>query len=63
MKAQDTFTSDQGICNGKPTIRGTRIAVETIVDFINAGTSDSEILHQYPILNQADLDACKSTTK
>lgn len=46
------------ICNGRPTIRGVRIAVETILDFLSAGESQEEILRQYPSLEPADIDAC-----
>ncbi|HEX3528155.1 MAG TPA: DUF433 domain-containing protein [Thermoanaerobaculia bacterium] len=46
------------ICNGKPTIRGKRITVQTILEFLAAGESREEILHQYPSLESDDLDAC-----
>jgi uncharacterized protein (DUF433 family) len=46
------------LCNGKPTIRGKRITVQTILEFLSAGESREEILRQYPSLEQADIDAC-----
>ena len=55
----ERITIDDGICNGKPTIRGNRITVQTILEFILAGTSVQEILEQYPVLEQDDLEACK----
>ncbi len=45
-------------CNGKPTIRGLRIAVETVLGLLSAGESFEEILRQYPSLELADIDAC-----
>jgi uncharacterized protein (DUF433 family) len=53
------ITVDDAICNGKPIIRGLRITVQTVLEFIMAGTPNAEILEQYPALEQADLDACK----
>lgn len=52
------ITINSKICNGKPTIRGTRIAVQTILEFLSAGESDKEILHQYPSLESDDIKAC-----
>ncbi len=48
------------VCNGKPTIRGHRITVQTVLEFIFAGTPEQEILEQYPFLEAADIEACKS---
>lgn len=39
-----TITIDSDICNGKPTIRGQRITVQTILEFLSAGDSSEEIL-------------------
>ena len=43
------------VCNGKPTIRGQRITVQTILEFLSAGESDEEILRKYPTLTQEDI--------
>ena len=51
------ITIDADVCNGKPTIRGQRIAVQTILEFLSAGESDEEILRQYPTLTQEDIQA------
>ncbi len=45
------------ICNGKPTIRGTRITVQTILEFLSAGDSAEEVLQQYPLLANEDIKA------
>lgn len=52
------ITINPEICNGKPTIRGKRIAVQTILEFLSAGESQEEILHQYPSLEPEDIQAC-----
>lgn len=54
----DRITIDDRICNGKPTIRGTRLTVNTILEFLSAGESRVEILYQYPDLENEDIDAC-----
>jgi len=52
------ITINPKICNGKPTIRGTRITVQTILEFLSAGESQKEILHQYPSLTPEDINTC-----
>ena len=54
----DRITIDESICDGKPTIRGKRITVQTILEFLSAGDSEEEILHQYPSLEKEDILAC-----
>jgi len=54
------ITIDPDLCNGKPTIRGKRITVQTIVEFLSAGESEDEILNQYPSLEKQDIQACLS---
>ena len=54
----DKITIDPDLCNGKPTIRGLRITVQTVLEFLGAGESESEILKQYPSLEKDDLTAC-----
>lgn len=53
---------NDNICNGKPIIRGCRISVQTIMEFILSGTPEDEILKQYPILEKEDIEACKEFT-
>ncbi|MCD4790663.1 MAG: DUF433 domain-containing protein [Bacteroidales bacterium] len=54
----DRITIDNDLCNGKPTIRGKRITVQTILEFLSAGDSPQDILKQYPSLEMADINAC-----
>lgn len=55
---EDRITIDPAVCNGKPTIRGKRITVQTILEFLGAGESREEVLRQYPSLEDEDIDAC-----
>lgn len=52
------ITIDPMVCNGKPTIRGKRITVQTILEFLSAGDNTEDVLHQYPSLEQEDIQAC-----
>lgn len=54
----DRIIIDDKICNGKPTIRGTRITAKTILEFLAAGDTEEEILYQYPSLKIEDIRAC-----
>jgi len=51
------ITINPDICNGKPTIRGQRITVQTILEFLSAGESEEEILKQFPTLAREDIQA------
>ena len=46
------------ICNGKPVIRGTRITVQTVLEFLAAGDSVEDVLAEYPSLVAEDVRAC-----
>ena len=46
------------VCNGKPVIAGTRITVETVLEFLGAGDSIADVLAEYPSLTEADVLAC-----
>ncbi len=48
---------DPGVCFGKPCIRGTRIWVSPILDFLANGMSIEEILREYPQLTEEDVRA------
>lgn len=52
------ITVDNNILDGKPVIRGKRISVQTILEFLSAGDTVEEILHQYPSLEKEDIEAC-----
>ena len=46
------------ICNGRPVVAGTRIPVQTIMEFLGAGDSIDEVLEAYPSLKREDVYAC-----
>ncbi len=49
---------DPDICFGKPCIRGHRIWVSLILDFLASGSTREEILEEYPQLETEDILAC-----
>ncbi|GAA3168335.1 DUF433 domain-containing protein [Nonomuraea roseoviolacea] len=51
----DRIAVDPGKLEGKPTIRGLRITVETVVRLVAAGWSFDEILLDYPDLEREDI--------
>jgi uncharacterized protein (DUF433 family) len=59
----DRITTNQNICNGKPVIRGMRISVSTILEYLAAGESIENILKAYPILEPGDIKACLEYAK
>ena len=54
----ERITVDRNVLDGKPCIRGKRISVQTVLEFLSAGESYEEILHQYPSLEEKDIQAC-----
>ena len=54
---KSSITVDPDICNGKPIIAGTRISVQTVMEFLAAGDSIEEILEEYPSLSREDIYA------
>ena len=54
----ERITIDSDICGGRPVIQGTRIAVQTVLEFLAAGDSVEEVLEEYPSLTREDVQAC-----
>lgn len=54
----ERITINPDICNGKPVLKGTRITVQTILEFLAAGDSSTDILEEYPSLSREDVQAC-----
>jgi len=46
------------ICFGKPCIKGTRIWVSLVLDFLSSGDTIEQILENYPHLTREDILAC-----
>jgi len=51
------ITIDPDICHGKPTIRGLRYPIETILELLGSGMSIEEILEEYEDLEKEDIEA------
>lgn len=49
---------DPAVCNGRPTVRGKRITVQSILEYLSAGDSEADILAEYPMLERDDIRAC-----
>ncbi len=60
MKWQERITADPEILVGKPVIKGTRIAVEFVIDLLAQGWIEEQILDNYPRLTREDISACLS---
>ena len=54
----ERITLNPDICNGRPVVRDTRIAVQTVLEFLAAGDSMDEVLAEYPALTREDVKAC-----
>jgi uncharacterized protein (DUF433 family) len=57
MNWQERIISDKAILLGKPTIKGTRISVEFILERMANGWTEQQILENYPRLSREDLQA------
>ena len=53
----DRIAIDPQVCFGKPCIKGTRIWVSLILDFLASGESEAQILAAYPQLEPEDIRA------
>ena len=60
MNWQDRVVIDPAILVGKPVVKGSRLAVEFIVDLLAQGWSQEDILRNYPGLTHEDIAACLS---
>ncbi|MEQ9373714.1 MAG: DUF433 domain-containing protein [Imperialibacter sp.] len=64
MNWQDRIVSDKNILLGKPTVKGTRISLEFVLDRIANGWPEQVLLESYPHLTKEDIRAVvASTTK
>jgi uncharacterized protein (DUF433 family) len=53
----DRITVIPGLCNGKPTIRGKRLTVHTLLSHLSAGETAAEIFESFPFLEKEDITA------
>lgn len=57
MNWQDRITINPGIRSGKPCIKGTRITVYDVLEYLAGGMSEDEILADFPDLAREDIRA------
>lgn len=55
---RERIVVDPKILVGKPVIKGTRIAVELIIDLLARGYTHDQIIEQYDHITRADIQAC-----
>jgi uncharacterized protein (DUF433 family) len=58
MDFQQIITIEPGKRSGKPCIRGMRIAVADVLDYLAAGMTNEQILADFPELTEEDIRAC-----
>jgi uncharacterized protein (DUF433 family) len=58
MDHRGIITIEAGKRGGKPTIRGMRISVGDILEYLAGGMSEAEILSDFPELTSEDIRAC-----
>ena len=58
MNYQDRISIEPGKRSGKPCIRGMRITVYDVLDYLASGMSEQEILDDFPDLTRDDIRAC-----
>lgn len=58
MSLEDNIVINPAICSGKPCIKGTRITVYDILEYLAGGMSEDQILADFPSLDREDIRAC-----
>jgi uncharacterized protein (DUF433 family) len=58
MNYDTIITIEPGKMGGKPCIRGMRITVYHVLDYLASGMTQEEILHDFPDLTRDDIRAC-----
>lgn len=60
MPLSERIVLDPEVLAGKPVVRGTRLAVELILELLASGQTEEDILANYPGLEREDILACLS---
>jgi uncharacterized protein (DUF433 family) len=58
MSLTDRITVTPNVRSGKPCIKGTRITVYDVLEYLAGGMSEEQILADFPSLTQDDIRAC-----
>ncbi|MBI5951328.1 MAG: DUF433 domain-containing protein [Chloroflexi bacterium] len=60
MQFKDIITIEPGKRGGKPCIRGMRITVYDVLEYLASGMSEQDVLKDFPYLTKEDILACLS---
>jgi len=58
MDWHERIAVDPNILVGKPIVKGTRIAVEFVIELLGRGWTVEQVLHEYEHLQPEDIQAC-----
>ena len=58
MNYKDIITIEPDKRSGKPCIRGTRMTVQDVLEYLAGGMSEAELLAEFPDLTAEDIRAC-----
>jgi uncharacterized protein (DUF433 family) len=58
MQYSNIITIEPGKRNGKPCIRGLRVTVYDVLEYLASGMTHAQILHDFPYLTEDDIRAC-----
>ena len=57
MDWKERISINPNVCHGKPCIKGTRVMVSIILDYLKAGDSAEVIMKEYPTIEEEDIRA------
>lgn len=60
MDYLERITTDPDVRSGKPRVRGTRITVTDVLEYLASGMTMEEVLADFPSLTREDILACLS---
>jgi len=58
MNWRDRIVLDPKILVGKPVVKGTRLAVDFVIDLLAQGWTEADLVKNYPGLTREDIQAC-----
>jgi uncharacterized protein (DUF433 family) len=63
MDWRERIHRDPRILGGKPVVKGTRLDVGFILELLQAGCAEDEILRDYPQLTREGIEACRQSAR
>ena len=58
MDYKEFITINPAVRSGKPCVRGTRITVSDVLEYLAGGMTEDEVLHDFPELTREGIRAC-----